>query len=512
MVKIFLDELSASWNHILKSSRDEDLREMSAQVWNNTSRPLSQSLRRDTTARDFCTNVTGVDVRWEVIGLIVSLVALVAQSLKDGDPVFCSLDAAPVDRAELALSMHHASYMCVEFCDDIGVLNDLYLWLLYENCIVYCSLHSRGSYDNWRKTSAFVAALQCANLHQEIEVNDDTPLFMTEIRKRLLICAYSNDKLTAAFAGRPPRLTRFYCRLQLPLDLTDAQIMSEGPELETAIAKLDNEGWNRDDTVQRSTFARIAAANALITEEILEISLGCLPQEEVARRAVDIERRALTAWQDLPEFLRFDISDPWTPQRSPLELLFLIHIRLASLDHHFLLQRTLNKKAQVVSVNSLLSVCSDIFRVVVMMVDNRDFFRDFQIDFVQILCTHGIPVACILAIELLRQGQTSMSASSAEIFPLHRSDTIQSLSVFVACLGTIRPGANGYQSCERAKKFVKRVLDMILGPGPGVQGNTVGGATDPTLCTPLFEPGNDDDFTQWLDDVHWNQETWINFT
>jgi hypothetical protein len=366
-------------------------------------------------------------------------------------------------------------------------------------------------YDSWRKTSWFVAALQCANLHREIEVNDSTPLFLTELRKRLFICAYSNDKSTAAFAGRPPKLTRLYCRLQLPFDLTDAQIMSEGSELQIAIEKLDRGGWNRDDTVQRSTYARIAATNALITEEILEISLGCLPHEEVARRAVDIEARALTAWKDLPEFLRIDVNDPWSSRRSPLELLFLIHIRLASLDHHFLLQRTLGKKVQTGSADSLLSVSSEIFKIVVMMVDNRDYFRDFQIDFVQILCTHGIPAASVLAIELLGQDRSSNSASR-EVVPLHRSDTIQSLSVFVACLGTIRPDANGYQSCHRAREFVKKVLDMILEPGPAARGSVIEEAADPTLCTPLFEQGNDEDFMCWLDGVHWDQETWINFT
>jgi hypothetical protein len=41
--------------------------------------------------------------------------------------------------------MHNASEMCVNFCDDSGVLNDLYLWLLYENSIAYCSLRTRGS-------------------------------------------------------------------------------------------------------------------------------------------------------------------------------------------------------------------------------------------------------------------------------------------------------------------------------------------------------------------------------
>lgn len=358
-----------------------------------------------------------------------------------------------------------------------------------------------------------MAALQCANLHQTIEVNDSTPLFLAELRKRLFICAYSNDKSTAAFVGRPPKLTRLYCRLQLPLDLTDAQIMSDEPDLQSAIERLDHEGWNQDDTVQRGTFARIAATNALITEEILEISLGCFSEEEIARRAVDIEARALTAWQNLPEFLRIDVNDPWSSRRSPLELLFLIHIRLTSLDHHFLLQRTLSKKVQTGSFSPLLSVCSEIFQIVVMMVDNRDYLRDFQIDFVQILCTHGIPAASILAMELLRQDQSSTSASaSVEAFPLHRSDTIQSLSVFAACLGTIRPEANGYQSCERARKFVKRVLDVILGPGPAPQGNRGQDAADPTLSTSLFEQGSDEDFMHWLDGVHWDQESWITLT
>lgn len=82
MVKIYLEGLSASWKHVLGSSKPDDLREMSAQVWYNTSRPLSQSIHRDTTAREFCTNVTGAGARWEIIGLIVSLISLLAQSLK----------------------------------------------------------------------------------------------------------------------------------------------------------------------------------------------------------------------------------------------------------------------------------------------------------------------------------------------------------------------------------------------------------------------------------------------
>lgn len=82
MVRIYLEGLWATWGKILESSKIEDLQAMSAQVWNNTSKPLSRLLKRETTPRDFCTSVTGANLRWEVIGIITSLVPLIAQSLK----------------------------------------------------------------------------------------------------------------------------------------------------------------------------------------------------------------------------------------------------------------------------------------------------------------------------------------------------------------------------------------------------------------------------------------------
>lgn len=180
-------------------------------------------------------------------------------------------------------------------------------------------------------------------------------------------------------------MTRHYCRLQIPLDLTDAQTMAEGLDLENAV---DGEGWNRGGIVQRCTFARLSATNALIAEEILEVSLGCLAQGETIKRAEEIEAKTNKCWEELPGFLRIDFDDLWRSKRSPLELLFLASIRLGHLDHHFLLQRTLSKKVGSGPANpnfNLLSVCSEIFNLVVLMVDNKDQFRDFQVDFVSIL-------------------------------------------------------------------------------------------------------------------------------
>ncbi|KAF2820502.1 hypothetical protein CC86DRAFT_397762 [Ophiobolus disseminans] len=514
MVKTFLEGLASTWHKTLESQKPADLRLMSERIWENTLKPMSRFLNKRTTPREFCANVTGAFLRWEVVGILVTLVSLVAQSLKDGDPIFCSHDDAPIDRAALALKMHNASELCVQFCDEFGVLNDPYLWLLYENSIAYCSMRSKGSYESSKKNANLATALLDCNLHQEIKVDDRTPFFMAELRKRLFICAYDNDKYMASFSGRPPKLTRHYCLLQIPLDLTDTQTMSDGLELEEAIQTLDEEGWNQQGNVQRSTFARLSATNALLTEEILELSLGNLPQDEIVRRATDVEMRTNNHWQELPGFLRIDADDPWSIRRSPLESLFLAFIRLNHLDHHFMLQRTLSKKTTA-GTSDLLSVCNDIFQFVVLMVDQKDHFRDFQIDFVQILAKHGIPTAAVLAVELLRQEQYPDSVS-ATTFPLHRSDTIQSLSVFVACLGAIKPDASGYQSCDRGRRFLRKILDMILGPGPAAARSlqTLNGGidNDPMFGAAPLQSGSDGDLVQWLDGMDWDQDSWINFS
>lgn len=82
MVKIYLDGLWSYWHKILGSSKAADLQAMSAHVWENTSKPVSELLKRNTTPHAFCLNVTGPGLRWEVIGILTSLVSLVAQSLK----------------------------------------------------------------------------------------------------------------------------------------------------------------------------------------------------------------------------------------------------------------------------------------------------------------------------------------------------------------------------------------------------------------------------------------------
>lgn len=82
MVKIYTNGIWSSWQKTLSAQKPADLRRMSERVWENTMRPISGLLNRHTTPQDFCANITGDFLRWEVVGIVVTLTSLLAQSLK----------------------------------------------------------------------------------------------------------------------------------------------------------------------------------------------------------------------------------------------------------------------------------------------------------------------------------------------------------------------------------------------------------------------------------------------
>lgn len=252
----------------------------------------------------------------------------------------------------------------------------------------------------------------------------------------MFAAVYQSDKYAAIYTGRPPRLTRKYCRLQTPLDISDAQLMSDGQDLESLLTGMDENGWNKTGSVHLSTFNRLFVSDALLTEDILEISMGIdMPPDEIARRAADIKERGIARFDSLPEFLKLHVDHPFQdPRRSQIELLFLAYIRMAVHYHQYLLQRILIKKLGA-DPAELLEIAKPMFRFVLQMVNSKHVFRDFQIDFASLLNQNGIPSAAVIAVELLHQEQNSYALRDPALC-LPRSQTIQDLSVFVACLGT----------------------------------------------------------------------------
>ena len=97
---------------------------------------------------------------------------------------------------------------------------------------------------------------------------------VSELRRRLFCYVFITDKQLATFMGRPPALSRRYTTCQIPLDLSDDELMAEGEELEFIRRNLDPNGWSTSGKIYPSTAHRAWMIMSLIRDEILEISLG----------------------------------------------------------------------------------------------------------------------------------------------------------------------------------------------------------------------------------------------
>ena len=86
--------------------------------------------------------------------------------------------------------------------------------------------------------------------------------------------AYICDKNFATFLGRPPMINSSFCSRQVPLDLENEHLALSGSELQEALNNLDDNGWNLEGRVDRSTWLRLCVLCCKFREEILEISLG----------------------------------------------------------------------------------------------------------------------------------------------------------------------------------------------------------------------------------------------
>lgn len=70
-----------------------------------------------------------------------------------------------------------------------------------------------------RRAGDLVSACFAMDLHTEITVSLEVPFWLSEPRKRVKASVYNLDKSLCIFVGRPPRMSRKYCYMQLPLSL-----------------------------------------------------------------------------------------------------------------------------------------------------------------------------------------------------------------------------------------------------------------------------------------------------
>lgn len=132
--RIWVDDLWAEFGTVLATGKMEELRGLSELVWRNTKCP--PKTHGNMSAREWAKSATGHGLRWEVIGIILSLTGLTAANLSDWDSIFHEIGDHYVDRAMFSERMRKVSELCLCFCYESEVLNDLYIIFSYQDVIL----------------------------------------------------------------------------------------------------------------------------------------------------------------------------------------------------------------------------------------------------------------------------------------------------------------------------------------------------------------------------------------
>lgn len=230
------------------SNEEQKTRRLSELVFRNTLAPLD--FDGATTAGAWARLGSGPGLRWAVLGAVALSVGLCVLETPAGDHLLA--DNLRVSRACLLGRVQDVADQCLTFCRAGEVLDDLFLWLLMEYACFVESTKGERAYATYRATGETASAVVAMGLHQGICPSDKVPFFLAELRKRALLIAYYQEANIATVLGRPFRLSSRYCILDPPLDLTDSQVVATGPELEAALAGLDENGYNKSGVMHHA--------------------------------------------------------------------------------------------------------------------------------------------------------------------------------------------------------------------------------------------------------------------
>lgn len=253
-------------------------------------------------------------LRWDAMGIYFTSVGLAACYACQG------VSRAVIEqRRRLAKTMLEASDICISLCEELGQMTDQEVWLYggnshlvsvvegdasrcFSDPVVQKRTNTQG-HMFWRRLGDFIAACTTKGLHTGSSVSSEVPFWLSEIRKRTVANAYNSDKTISSFMGRPPRLSRRYCSMQLPLDINLTTLQLPTAQLAVEVERLDEDGWNTEGEARSNLFTRSSLVCNMIREDILELALASLPNDNIAV-AENILQRSRAAWASFPSWLR----------------------------------------------------------------------------------------------------------------------------------------------------------------------------------------------------------------
>jgi hypothetical protein len=316
-------------------------------------------------------------------------------------------------------------------------------------------------------------------------------------------------------------LSHRYTSLELPLDLTDVELFMEPDQVTPILAKLDNKGWSTHGNWHRITYMRANMFHAPRREDVIDVSLGNYTPEEILERVSQIRQRYEAAWAEAPDFVLRARETPASKTTNIIQALYLNVVRHGFLANELLLQQVLIRKTDA-PPDEMIKYARLIFKDCMSLSGRHDMLKEYRMDFVWLLASHGLRSAAILAVELYKQEQLPVYPANPR---LPRAETIRELSIFVERLSAMEPGDGMYAFCDQGRRVISCILDKILAPPrPAAAAAAEGLDTTPMqqhyehampdfpgmdfgVLDASLNVGNDADFMHWLETVNWDKNS-----
>lgn len=181
------------------------LEALSAKVWRNTQKAVA--CNGSTTALEWAQATTGENVRWETLGLLLSLTGILALSLPSWHPMF---GIGRGGRTKLKQTVLDLVNLCVDFSKASESRNDMFAILLYDRFLFVAMMKGDASSESWTRFGEVCDTITLLGIHLENRTDARIPFFQCELRVRLFVVCYTMDKFMSTFLGRPPRISYRY--------------------------------------------------------------------------------------------------------------------------------------------------------------------------------------------------------------------------------------------------------------------------------------------------------------
>ncbi|KAJ5767053.1 uncharacterized protein N7511_004669 [Penicillium nucicola] len=506
ITRALCDSMERMYDCAIRSSQSThtSLATLSRQIFVNTSNEVQTYSTIN--APEYFDSITA---RWETIGLVFALLGTALFLTPDDNPIFTHRNPWNLDKSELRNIAIAVGEICCQFCNNARATSDPFSWLITQQIVLLTMMCNYNDYRVWQKLGDLSTTVYALCLHQSGGYLEERfPFFLVEIRKRVMVCAYAIDKELATSLGRPPRICSRYCAIPLPLDISYETMVLPRCEAKKALQNLNENGWNTEGKLTVGVRLRVIKLISLLRESILELSLGPITQDILARAEFESRRTQ----QELPSFLR------WCPEEATAgayrsakdEGRAFTHLEFTYQE--FLLHRILLKRIGISSeglIESSLEILITLSDRIAIQTRPAHLMTNMSWD----LCYMGLPAAGILTSALLSENTSQIPNVSLLSLPANfRSLTIQKLSLFVSHLTMlVSPHQGIYEIAQQGARFIRRVLDRIestyLQPASSL----------PDIELPESWLENCDldgelDFMAWFDNIQWSQEALLNFT